>query len=69
MANLSSLNTLISDMFGILKTLISEMVELMTGDLLVLAVVSSFIGFLLSVIALLFVLIKTWFTRATSKMK
>ena len=50
MANISDLNTVISDLFGVLGTLITGIVDLLTGDLLVLAVVGAFIAFIIGVI-------------------
>lgn len=49
----SSLKNTISSMFGVLSTIISEMVALITGDLLVLAIVGSFVGLIVGIIILL----------------
>lgn len=63
MANLSSLNTIISDLFGVLGTLINNVVTLITGDLLVLAVVGGFVTLILGVIALVYKSIKGYISQ------
>lgn len=63
MANLSSLNTIISDLFGVLGTLINNVVNLITGDLLVLAVVGGFVTLILGVIALVYKSIKGYISQ------
>lgn len=63
MANLSSLNTIISDLFGVLGTLINNVVNLITGDLLVLAVVGGFVSLILGVIALVYKSIKGYISQ------
>lgn len=66
MANLSSLNTIVSDMFGVIGTLISEVVNLLTGDLLVLAVVGAFVGLIVGFIALIFTSIRGYLSKSVS---
>lgn len=68
MANISELSTVITDLFGVIGTIITEMVTLLTGDLLVLAIVGSFVGFIIGVIALLFKYMKGTFGSSV-KMK
>lgn len=50
MANLSDLNVVITDLFGVLSTLIAGVVDLITGDLLVLTIVGAFITLIVGVI-------------------
>ncbi len=69
MANLSELNTVVTDMFGVLSTIISGMVDLLTGDLLVLAVVGAFIGLIIGIISLLFGYIKKTFGQSVPSTK
>ena len=54
MANLSSLTTVISAMFDVLGAIITGIVDLLTGDLLVLAIVGAFIGLIVGLITWLF---------------
>lgn len=68
MANLSALTSVITDMFAVIGTLITEMVNLLTGDLLVLAVVGALVGLIIGLIALLFTYVKKWFSNSI-KMK
>ncbi len=68
MANLSDLNLIITDLFGVLSTLISGVVDLMTGDLLVLGIVAGFISLILGIIALIYQTIKNS-TNNSVKMK
>lgn len=68
MANLSDLNVVITDMFSVIGTLIGEMVSLLTGDLLVLAVVGAFVGLIIGIIALLLNYVKNQFGSSV-KMK
>ena len=58
MANLSELNIIISDLFGVLSTLIGEVVTLITGDLLVLAIVGGFVTLILGIIAVIYNYVK-----------
>lgn len=46
MANLSELNGIIDEMFTVLSTLIGNVVDLLTGDLITLALVGSLITLL-----------------------
>ncbi len=69
MANLSELNTIIVEMFGVLSTLIGEVVNLITGDLLVLAVVAGFISLILGFIGLVYNMVKKHFNNATTMKK
>jgi len=50
MANLTSLNDLMVDLFVVIGTLINEVVKLITGDLLVLTIVGAFIGLIVGII-------------------
>ena len=50
MADFTALNTIISDLFGVISTLINETVTLITGDLLVLAVVGAILALILSIV-------------------
>jgi len=50
MANLSDLNTIITELFGVLGTVINEVVDLITGDLLVLVIVGAFITMIVGVV-------------------
>lgn len=68
MANLSELDGIIVDLFGVLGTLIDEVVTLLTGDLLVLAVVGAFIGLIIGLIVLLFNYVRSIFNNSV-KMK
>lgn len=68
MANLSDLSVVIADLFGVIGTIITEMVTLLTGDLLVLAIVGAFVGLILGIIGLLFTYVKNHFGRSV-KMK
>lgn len=65
MANLSDLSLVVSDLFGVIGTLITEMVTLMTGDLLILAIVGAFVGLIIGVITLLFKYMKNQFSSST----
>ncbi|MHA1381176.1 MAG: hypothetical protein ACTSRG_22640 [Candidatus Helarchaeota archaeon] len=53
MANISDLGVVISDLFGVIGIIINEIVNLITGDLLVLAIVGAFITFIIGIIVLL----------------
>ena len=53
MANLSDLNGVIEQLFVVIGTIITNMVNLLTGDLLVLAIVSAFVGLIIGIIVLL----------------
>ncbi len=64
MANLSELNGVVTDMFGVLGTIISGMVDLLTGDLLVLAVVGAFVTLIVGIIMLLFSYVKKTFSNS-----
>lgn len=55
MANLTELNTIIVELFDVISTIIGEVVELITGDLLVLTIVGAFIGF---IVALIYMILK-----------
>lgn len=59
MANLSDLSTVITDMFAVIGTLISEVVTLLTGDLLVLAVVGALVALIVGLIYTFLAYIKT----------
>lgn len=69
MANLSDLSTVITDMFGVIKTIISEMVTLLTGDLLVLAIVGSFVALIVGIISLLLGYVRKQFGTSVSMKK
>lgn len=70
MANLSALTTLVTDMFDVLDVLIDGVVNLLTGNLLVLIVVSAFIGLIVGIIVLLLNYIKKQFNNSVNvKMK
>lgn len=69
MANLSELNTVVTDMFGVLGTIISGMVDLLTGDLLVLTVVGAFVALIVGIIALLFTYLKKTFSNSVPSTK
>jgi len=58
MANLSDLNVVITDLFGVLSTLIAGVVDLITGDLLVLTIVGAFISLIVGVIFLVLRMVK-----------
>lgn len=58
MANLSDLNVVITDLFGVLSTLIAGVVDLITGDLLVLTIVGAFIGLIVGVIYAVLAMVK-----------
>lgn len=58
MANLSDLNVVISDLFGVLSTLIAGVVDLITGDLLVLTIVGAFIALIVGVIYAVLAMVK-----------
>ena len=68
MANLSDLNQIIQDLFDVIGTIINEVVNLMTGDLLILAIVGAFVAFIIGVIYMLFAYIGKTMTFGT-KMK
>lgn len=71
MANFSELNTTISDLFGVIGTLITEFVDLLTGDLIILAVVGAVIGLVVGLIVLLMGYIRKIFSNSvpSAKMK
>lgn len=69
MANFTELNTVITDLFGVIATLISEVVTLMTGDLLVLAVVGAVVGLILAVIYGLMTFIRNHVSSSTKMRK
>lgn len=58
MANLSDLNVVITDLFGVLSTLIAGVVDLITGDLLVLTIVGAFIALIVGVIYSVLAMVK-----------
>lgn len=68
MANISDLNTIVTDLFGVIATLIGEVVNLITGDLLVLTVVSAFILLIVGIIAAVLNMVKGSVSSGT-KMK
>lgn len=51
--NFGVLNTTISEMFLVIAVLVSEVTDLLTGDLIVLAIVGSLIAFIIGLITLL----------------
>lgn len=67
MANLTGLVNIVNDMFDVLDALITNMVDLMTGNLLVLIVVGAFIGLIVGIIVLLLNYIKKAFGSAVPK--
>lgn len=69
MANLSDLSQVITDMFGVIKTIISEMVTLLTGDLLVLAIVGSFVALIVGIISLLLNYVRNQFGSSVKMRK
>lgn len=69
MANLSELNTVITDLFTVIGTIITNMVDLMTGDLLVLAIVGGFVSLILGIIFALLYFIKGHFKKSVSGTK
>jgi hypothetical protein len=71
MANLSGLVTIVNDMFDVLDALITNMVDLMTGNLIVLVVVGAFITLIVGIIVLLLNYLKKAFGNAvpSTKMK
>ena len=68
MANISDLNVIVADLFGVIGTLIGEIVNLITGDLLVLTIVGAFIALIVGLIYGLLNFVKTQALGAT-KMK
>lgn len=67
--NLSALNGVISDLFGVIGTIITNMVDLLTGDLLVLAIVGAFVGLIIGIIALLLAYMRNTMSSAVGKTK
>lgn len=68
MANISDLNLIVTDLFGVIATLIGEVVNLITGDLLVLTVVGAFIALIIGIIYSVLNYVKSA-VGSTTKMK
>lgn len=68
MANISDISPMITDLFSVISTLIGEVVTLITGDLLVLTIVSAFIGLIVGIIYMIFKFIKDA-TNVKTRMK
>lgn len=64
MANLTDLNTLVGELFTVIGTLITNIVDLMTGDLVVLVVVGAFITLIVGIILLLLNYVKNTFNSS-----
>lgn len=69
MANLSELNVIITDLFDVLGTVINEVVDLITGDLLVLTIVGAFISLIVGVIFLIFKYLKNTMNQSITMKK
>lgn len=69
MANLTALTQVVTDLFGVLDVLIEGIVNLMTGNLLVLAVVGAFVTLIVSIIYVLIAYIKKQMNSSISMKK
>ena len=69
MANLTDLSTTISDLFDVLDVVITNVVDLMTGNLLVMVIVGLFIGLFVAIIASLILFIKNSLTSSIKMRK
>jgi len=69
MVNFTQVDTLITEAFGLLSTLIGEVVTLLTGDLFVLAVVAGVVALIVGLISFFYKWIKDAIQGSTPKMR
>ena len=69
MANFTDLITTVDGMFDVLDVIIENVTTLLTGNLMVLALVGGMISLILGLIASVYLLVTRFFNKSTGTMK
>jgi predicted lysophospholipase L1 biosynthesis ABC-type transport system permease subunit len=62
--NFSNLNETVVALFGVIETIIAEVVDLLTGDLLVLVLVGALVGLIIGLIYMVLRFVRGWLSSS-----